>query len=65
MIRQWWTDHSKTIVGLAAGPVIIMSSYPLDDRFWDIGCIIGGSLIAIGLNGLWDIFFREVAKPEE
>jgi len=66
MLRRCWDNHSKTVMGLITGPVICYASWFVEnDRVWDLGTAIGGALIAIGLNGLWDIFFREVAKPEE
>lgn len=66
MIKRCWHCHSKTIVGLLAGSAICLGALPLDnDRHWDIAVVIGGALVAIGLNGLWDIHFREIAKPED
>ena len=67
-VRQLWCNHSKTIVSLAAGTLITGAarfSWPDGGVNFDLATLIGGILLAFGMQGLIDCHFREISKPED
>jgi hypothetical protein len=67
-MRRIWRDHSRTILGLTLGSALVLAGrvmWPEGGVDFDIVTLIGGVLLALGLQGIIDNFFREVAKPED
>lgn len=63
-----WRDHSKTVVGLCAGASICVTArlvWPDGGPDFDLVTIIGGVLLSFGIQGVIDMHFCEVAKPED
>ena len=67
-IRQLWCNHSKTIVSLVAGSLITLAGrlyWPDGGVDFDLVTLVGGILLAFGIQGLIDCHFREISKPED
>jgi hypothetical protein len=64
----WWHDHSRSIISPLLGVVIVAVSWrawPDGGNYWDVGSGIGTVLVAFGIEGVVNNWFREVAKPED
>ncbi len=63
-----WRDHSRTIVGLALGGCICIAArlyWPDGGPDFDIITLLGGILLAFGIQGIVDAFTRETNRPED
>lgn len=63
-----WRDHSRTIVGLSAGSLTCAAAllrWPDGGPYFDLVTIVGGVLLSFGIQGVIDLHFCEVAKPED
>lgn len=63
-----WRDHSRSIASPLLGAVIVAISWrtwPDGGNYWDVGSGVGTVLLAFGVEGVINNWFREVAKPED
>lgn len=63
-----WRDHSRTIVGLTVGGGVCGFArlyWPDGGPDFDIVTLVGGILLAFGVQGVIDAFTRETNKPED
>lgn len=64
-MRRMWRDHSRTILGLTLGSLLVLAgrfAWPEGGTDFDIVTLIGGVLLALGLQGIIDNFFSRSRK---
>jgi drug/metabolite transporter (DMT)-like permease len=69
-IRQLWRDHSYSIVGTVLGVACfayaIWLIWPVSpERWFDVFSELGGTLLGLGLMGVFATWLRERNKPED
>ena len=67
-MHRLWRDHSKTVVGLVTGIVLIAWSrwhWPDGGADFDLATIVGALQLGDGLQGIKDWLWTEVNKAEE
>lgn len=63
-----WRNHSRTIVGLIVGSSIVTAAnflWPDGGNWFDIITLVGGVVLAFGIQGILDACTRETIKPED
>jgi hypothetical protein len=63
-----WRNHSRTIVGLLAGPAIFgiaLWHWPQGGPLFDGVSMVSAVLLGLGIQGLMDRWLCETARPEE
>lgn len=64
-MKEWWNDHSLTIVLMLIGTTVIAVSFLFDGKWWDVGSGLGQGTLTGGLVFYLSRYFRETAKPED
>ena len=65
-MRQFWHDHSLTIIMALIGSALITISFALEnDRLFDLCMGLGQGTLTAALLFFLSQFFREKTKPED